>query len=144
DPSQDGEKVTIAEVLKRSAQELPSAANLEPATRGALLNAIGQTYYGLGLSGEALAVWEQTRAFQQQHLGPDHPDTLQSMNNLAAAYLAVGRLTDALPLFEETLKRRTATLGPDHPGTLATMNNLAWTYQGVGRTADALKLSEET
>ena len=38
-----------------------------------------------------------------QHLGPDHPDTLHSMNNLASSYDAVGRLADALKLREEAL-----------------------------------------
>jgi serine/threonine-protein kinase len=48
DPAEDGAKVTIAEVLKRSAQELSTEVKLEPAIRGALLNAIGETYVGLG------------------------------------------------------------------------------------------------
>ena len=33
-------------------------------------------------------------------LGPDHPDTLASRNNLAAAYKAAGRLDDAKALFD--------------------------------------------
>ena len=37
-------------------------------------------------------------------LGPDHPDTLTSMNNLATGYQAAGKLDLALPLFEETLE----------------------------------------
>src|SRR5262249_11215560 len=71
-PSQDGEKVTIAEVLKRSAQELPSEASVDPATRGSLLDAIGQTYLDLGLYRQAVGVLEQARALQRQHLGPEH------------------------------------------------------------------------
>src|SRR5262249_55559818 len=39
DPEQDGAKVTIAEVMKRAAQELPHQTNLEPATRASLLHA---------------------------------------------------------------------------------------------------------
>ena len=58
-------------------------------------------------------------------LGPDHPDTLTSMNNLATGYQAAGKLDLALPLFEQTLKLRKAKLGPDHPDTLTSMNNLA-------------------
>ena len=58
-------------------------------------------------------------------LGPDHPDTLTSMNNLAVSYAALGRYPDALKLHEETLALRQAKLGPDHPDTLTSMNNLA-------------------
>ena len=58
-------------------------------------------------------------------LGPDHPDTLTSMNNLAVGYQDAGKLDLALPLYEETLKLMKAKLGPDHPDTLTSMNNLA-------------------
>ena len=36
-------------------------------------------------------------------LGPDHPDTLASMNNLATSYAALGRQAEALRLRVETL-----------------------------------------
>ena len=77
-------------------------------------------------------------------LGPDHPDTLSSMQNLACAYDDLGRYGDALALFEETLALRKAKLGPDHPDTLRTMNDLARVYGLLGRYADALALGEET
>ena len=50
-----------------------------------------------------------------KQLGPDHPDTLSSMNNLALSYSDLGRHADALKLREETLALRKAKLGPDHP-----------------------------
>ena len=77
-------------------------------------------------------------------LGPDHPDTLTSMNNLAMAYQDAGKLDLALPLFEETLRLRKAKLGPDHPDTLTSMNNLAMAYQDAGKLDLALPLYEET
>ena len=75
-------------------------------------------------------------------LGPDHPDTLTSMNNLASSYYALRRHADALRSFEKTLAVRKAKLGPDHPDTLASMKNLARCYDAVGRRGDALKLRE--
>jgi hypothetical protein len=57
--------------------------------------------------------------FHYGKLGPDHPDTLRSMNNLG--YTALGRLTDELKLCEETLTLMKAKLGPDHPDTLISM-----------------------
>jgi tetratricopeptide (TPR) repeat protein len=77
-------------------------------------------------------------------LGPDHPDTLRSMHNLANSYKALGRHADALKLGEQTLALMKAKLGPDHPDTLASMHNLANSYKALGRHADALKLREET
>jgi hypothetical protein len=77
-------------------------------------------------------------------LGPDHPDTLTSMNNLASSYAAAGRTQEALMLKEETLQLRKAKLGPDHPDTLTSMNNLAASYIDAGQAAKPSALLRET
>ncbi len=68
-------------------------------------------------------------------LGPDHPHTLTSMNNLAIAYKDAGKLDLALPLYEETLKLT------DH--TLALMKNFAQAYQTAGKLDLAVPLWEQ-
>jgi Tetratricopeptide repeat len=71
-------------------------------------------------------------------VGPDHPDTLMSMNSLANSYRDMGMPAEALKLYVETLALREAKLGPDHPDTLDTMNYLAASYQALGRWDEAL------
>jgi serine/threonine protein kinase len=144
DPAQDGEEVTIVEVLKRSEQELRNKTHLDPAMRGMLLDAIGQTYMGLGLPNEAVDILEQAVALCREHLGADHVATFHSKNKLGVAYKNAGRLPEALLLLEETLKVARANLGPQHHTTLVSMNNLAAAYQRAGRLSDALPLLEET
>jgi len=92
----------------------------------------------------ALPLAEETLRLSEAKLGPDHPNTLSSMNNLASEYQAARKLDLALPLYEETLKREKAKLGPDHPDTLTCMNNLASAYQAAGKLDLALPLYEET
>jgi len=58
-------------------------------------------------------------------LGPDHPSTLASRNNLAFAYRAAGRAAAAIPLFERTLAGMERVLGPDHPSSMTVRDNLA-------------------
>jgi len=77
-------------------------------------------------------------------LGPDHPSTLASRNNLAGAYRDAGRLDEAIALYEQTLEDSTRILGPHHPHTLTTRNNLANAYQAAGRLDDAIPLHEQT
>jgi len=91
---------------------------------------------------QAIAVGEPLAEALEQLLGPDHPDTLNSRNSLAAAYLAAGRFTEAIPLFEQILSIRQRILGPDDPDTLTSQNNLASAYQDAGRTDEALRLYE--
>ena len=74
-----------------------------------------------GRVNEALPLFEETLKLRKAKLGPDHPDTLESMFGLAWAYQAAGRLDEATSLHEEVLRLRKAKLGPDHPDTLHSM-----------------------
>ena len=58
-------------------------------------------------------------------LGPDHPNTLRTRNNIAVWTGESGDPQTALKLFEELLPDRVRVLGPDHPNTLTTRNNIA-------------------
>ena len=79
---------------------------------------------------------------QERVLGPDHPDTLTTRNNLAGAYHFAGRFGEAIELFERVLADRVRVLGPDHPDTLTTRNNLAFVYHSAGRFGEAIELYE--
>jgi tetratricopeptide (TPR) repeat protein len=91
---------------------------------------------------QAIKVAGSLLADQEQILGPDHPDTLASRNNLALAYRDAGRAAEAIPLHERTLADRERILGPDHPETLASRNNLARAYRAADRAAEAIPLHE--
>ena len=93
---------------------------------------------------QAVAVGEPLTADLERMLGPNHPDTLNSRNSLAAAYQSAGRPAEAIPLFEQTLVGRERLLGPNHPDTLNSQNNLAAAYQDAGRPAEARLLFELT
>jgi tetratricopeptide (TPR) repeat protein len=97
----------------------------------------------LGDSGpEAISAGEAVAADSARMLGPDHPDTLASVNNLAIACQEVGRRAEAIRLHERALAGRVRALGPEHPDTLASRNNLAIACQEVGRRAEAIRLHE--
>jgi Tetratricopeptide repeat len=51
--------------------------------------------------------------------GPEHPDTLSSVNNLAGLYESTGRYAEAEPLYKRALEARERVLGPEHPDTLS-------------------------
>ena len=66
-------------------------------------------------------------------LGPEHPDTLISVNNLAVLYRATGRYGQAEPLYQRALEAASACSGPTTPNTLISVNNLAGLYRATGR-----------
>jgi serine/threonine protein kinase/tetratricopeptide (TPR) repeat protein len=144
DPSRDGREVKVADVLDRAVEKLDAGLAGSPATKGALLDALGRTYLGLGLADRAIRTLERARAVCDAVLDPDHADTLQVRNDLASAYWKAGRTAEAIALHEATLKQRETRLGPDHPDTLTSRNNLASAYLNAGRTAEAIALHEAT
>jgi serine/threonine protein kinase/lipopolysaccharide biosynthesis regulator YciM len=125
-----------------------------PDTLG-VMNDLGNAYYRVGEVEKALQIIEETveKALQtieetlklnQSALGPDHPETLTTMNNLAEFYLSIAKSEKAIQLLEETLKGRKAKLGPNHRDTLRTMRDLSMAYLADGKSDLASRLIEET
>jgi hypothetical protein len=76
-------------------------------------------------------------------LGPDHPGTLTTRNNIAAWTGDCGDAREALRLFSELLPDQERVLGADHPDTLRTRNNIAGWYGDCGDAREALRLFSE-
>ena len=112
-----------------------------PHTSEALFQAFSHAS-DLGLPYEALTLDVAVDALEGL-LGPDHPDTLASRNNLAYAHHAAGRYTEAITLYEQVLPDRIRVLGEDHPDTLTSRNNLAGAYESAGRLEEAITLYEQ-
>ena len=83
------------------------------------------------------ALHEQTLAARERVLGPDHPDTLKSRNNLAIAYQDAGRTDEAISLARADPGRPRTRPGPGPPRHPESRNNLAIAYQDAGRTDEA-------
>jgi serine/threonine protein kinase len=130
--------------LARAVQELEGSAIGEPLEVAAMQNTLGLSLLGLGEAALAGEVFGKALDTRKARLGPDHPDTLLTMNNLALAYRASGQLARALPLLEEALEKLKARLGPDHADTLTCVSNLASAYQASGQLARAVPLFEAT
>ena len=110
---------------------------------GALLATTIRIAADLGMPQLALTLTDSvTRAGDT--LGPVHPSTLTSRNNLATAYQVAGRLDEAITLFEQNLKDFERIQGPDHPDTLTSRNNLATAYQVAGRLDEAITLHKQS
>ncbi len=87
-----------------------------------------EEYVQQGLFKQALPLAKKVFKIRTQMLGKKHPDTLDSLNNLALFYYKSGRIYDSLPLFEESVSLRKEVLGENHPDTLQSLNDLADNY----------------
>ena len=139
-----GRTVTLEQAVKAALPYVEESFPNQPLLEARLRLTLGQSFWYLG---EAKLAADQCRTavrLYSKHLGPDHPDTLRGMHDLARSYHDLGRYADAHKLCKETLALRKARLGPDHPDTLGSMSGLACSYAALGRHTDALKLREET
>jgi tetratricopeptide (TPR) repeat protein len=138
-----GKDVKLRDAIDAAERSIVAGFADQPAVEAAIRDTLGNSYRYLGEPERAIRQHERSRALRLAALGPDHPDTLDSMNSLASAYRDSGRHADAIALFEESLRLCKAKLGPDHPNTLTSLNNLAATYLDAGRTTEAFPLLEE-
>jgi serine/threonine protein kinase len=143
DPLRDGHAVKIVEVLDRDVQELKDKFNDAPLTKAALLDAIGQSYDGLGLPTNAIPLLEEALAIRTERLGPEHDDTLAAMNNLAQSYRHADRFDDAIELLGRALAIIKRKHGADDVRTLEATVYLADLYPKVGRISEAVPMIED-
>jgi serine/threonine protein kinase len=142
-PTRRGRNITVADTLDRAVTNVDHELAAHPGVQARLLVTLGDTYYALGLSRQAIPLMERARDYYVKNFGLEHTNTLPIMSELALCYDDVGRLDEALKMQEQVLAVRRKVSGPEHPGTLNSMNNLASSYEMAGRREEALKLREE-
>ena len=136
------EALDLVEQLRATAgQDHSKTLFFHPRTADALAHAL-QHAAELGRPQAALSLADAVNLLDET-LGPDHPRTLASRNNLANAYRSAGRLKEAIDLHKKNLADRLRVLGADHADTLSSRNNLALAYQSAGRLEQAIPLYEQ-
>lgn len=108
------------------------------------LELFGRFLHSMGHAPAARQVHEAVLQARRDVLGPEHPDTLESMNYVATSRADCGELDQARALIEASLATRERTLGPHHPDTLTSQNNLAATLAKLGDHRRAHDLHEAT
>jgi CHAT domain-containing protein/Tfp pilus assembly protein PilF len=109
----------------------------ESLNRAARLTNQAFELFQAGRYAEAIPLAEEVLAIFESQLGPDHPDTAESLNNLALLYKSMGRYVEAEPMYQRALAIYEAELGSDHPDTATSLTNLAGLYLSMGRYGEA-------
>ena len=131
----------IEQFLAVTSQDYSQSLFSEPQVSSRLAETLHDAA-SLGMSQLALGLTDSvTRACDA--LGPHHPDTLASRNNLAGTYRDAGRLDKAIALYEQALEDSIRVLGTGHPSTLTSRLNLAGAYRAAGRLDEAITLYEQ-
>ena len=139
-----GNSITAREILDKASRDIDTGLTKDPELQAQMMQVMGVVNENLGLYPRAQLLLQQAMEIRQRVLGPEHPDTLVSVNTLANVLYDEGRYAEAEKLDRETLDIRRRVLGSQHPDTLVSVNTLANVLDGEGHYAEAEKLDRET
>jgi tetratricopeptide (TPR) repeat protein len=101
-------------------------------------------YLGQGNYEEAEKLYRETLHIEQRILGPDHPDTANTMTTLANTIAFDHRRNaEAEGLYRRSLEIELGVSGPDHPYTMAAKEGLANVLSSERRYPEAETLLRE-
>ena len=116
-----------------------TSLELEEATEGRdeesifiSLSWLARAHSDMGNYNEAEPLFLRCLKATERLLGPEHLDTLSTINNLAVLYRNKGEYEKAETFHNRCLAASDKLLGPEHPHTLTTINNLAGLYRNKG------------
>jgi tetratricopeptide (TPR) repeat protein len=117
-------------------------AGAETRVSGLLNGLASYRHCALAAYAQARPLYERALAINEKTLGPEHRQTAQCLNNLAALLQDQGDPVGARPLCERALAIYEKVLGPDHPNTNRGRRNLARLPLATGRPTEALGLGQ--
>ena len=85
-------------------------------------------------------MYQRALAGKEQALGPDHPSTLNTVNNLGLLYADQGKLGEAERMYQRALVGYEKALQPETIPALNTVSNLARLYREQGKMNEAEKM----
>ena len=144
DPSEArGNSITARELLDKSSNEIDRGLANDPELQAHMLQAMGEVYTGLGLNKRAESLLTRAVEIRRHVLGPDHPDTLDSMSRLSWILYLEGRYPEAEKLLRQTLEAQQRIIGNNDGRTDQSMAQLAALYGEEGRYSEAEKLERQ-
>jgi tetratricopeptide (TPR) repeat protein len=134
-------KVAVPHV--QAAIDCRPSSHISLETWAALLQSAGNFLIQLGqyeLSEKMIVTSLETR---QRLLGPEHQDSLDTMNQHVLILHMRGKNEEAEEVSKHVLASRVRLLGAEHTATLTSMNNLASVYSAVGKMKKSEELNAE-
>ena len=135
--------MTAREMLDSATRQLDGGADLAPEARARLKAAIGNSYLSASEASTSRKYLEEALAEQQAALGETHPQTLQTLVDLARLHWAYGSLEEAERLVGRAVAGFRSTLGPNDRATMRAEAVLVDVLTRRGRTDEALPIAAE-
>jgi len=109
----------------------------QPRIRARLLQSMATAARELGLFDLAAGPQERALSIRREHLGEEHPSTLQSRARTGSLLISRGSFDEAEGHLTAALEGFRRLHGDDHPDTLAAINDFGILLKDQGRLAEA-------
>jgi serine/threonine protein kinase len=140
DPSEArGNSITAREILDKASKDIDTGLAKDPELQAQMMHVMGHVYYTLGLYPRGEALLTRAVDIRRRVLGPEHRDTLASMDELGMVFNIENRYPEAERLNREVLEIRRRDLGPQNLDTLTSMSHLAKALYAQGHYGEAEK-----
>jgi len=136
-PDVDGSDVKVVDYLARAASEAEEEFEDQPDILAGLLYSIADTYRALGVFDNAERYFNRVVEIWSEKKGPDHPNTLLAMANLAPVLNELGEFERALEISGKVLAAWSSDPGPEAKNTLNLMGGKAFALWETGRHDEA-------
>ena len=120
----------------RDAEKLTDRT-LDPLEWARVQFAIAFVLYDQGQYSDAERIFREVLQEREHVLGPEHPDTLATRNELEIALFYQGKYAESEAESRALLALKEKVLGPEHPDTLKARNNLAARLYAEGKYPEA-------
>jgi serine/threonine protein kinase/tetratricopeptide (TPR) repeat protein len=137
-----GSNLTVREALDRAAARTGHRFQDQPLVEAAVRMAIANAYIELGAHKRGEPQVKRAIALRETHLGPDHPETINTIESGAVVYSWLGYHADAIAMNQRALEYRRKTLGPDHRETMECECSLGAAFGAAGQWEKGVPLLE--
>ncbi len=131
-----GRTITADEILDRAARAIEGRFADQPLVEASIRHQIALAFFILGLGNPAVRHAERARELRAQHLGPEHPLTVDSTLMVAMGFELRGAFGSAVGLADKVYKTRLRTLGPDD---VQTADALFWVATSINKNPARLE-----
>ena len=118
----------VRTALDRAAARITGKFDKQPVVEASIRQTIARAYDELGLYPEEQQQLERSVELRTRELGPENPETLDVLDDMANLYMLEGKLAKAEQLFGRNLDIRRRVLGAEHPDTLRNTTDLGVVY----------------
>jgi tetratricopeptide (TPR) repeat protein len=132
DPWRTGADVSVRNTLASAVKKVNSAFKDQPEAAAAVRRTIGRTYVSLGLLDDAEPLLREALKTRLKLYGPEHPDVVEIMSDLAALAHQRGNDVESVQGYRRVLALQRKSLGNENAKVADTLLELAIALKAKG------------